>query len=650
MCMKACKAGDVLLRIPLRLAITDHAEDEESNRLVYSDAPWSVRLATKVLREAGKGRASPWFPYIRVLPSKVPCPLESFSWEDMQQVEWQPAQASIYEANWLVTDAYSRAAGNGPDTASVEAALKATGDGAVDWMVPETQRCGSPAPTNDQISAVLGGATSEAFQWAMAVVHSRTFANAARGGGVGVRMLVPLVDMINHGGDVTASGLMDDPALIATDNVRWDLVSPERAPPGWWTMEVSATRDMRPGDALVLSYGERSSDDFFVHYGFVPPLCNPHEDAVIFENAEDALEWHFEHYAADLGAMGQQMAEETYSRAYTAMQQEQKLAAWAERTASPSPGPPGSSGASSSNAGDSAGAGATSGTASQPSPSPSGSSGGIAAGVKSSMDAAFRDTAGSRSPSPSSSPPPPGSLNPGGAHNKSGAQLPRGWDKLKVYAGGRVDPALISGFSLAAFGDTRAAELAVARRVQQLLSGMPTPLLMDLWLLHMDAQQRGDGATADMTAKLLVQQAGLMRKHAAFVAGLGSDAASSAQGAGQDGAAALSTAADVGALPPTDNLTDLLTVLAKEASSRLGMLQAPLTHNQRLCVTYRASKKVLLWGFLSRVAAAEASQGPLTAEPQPPISKEDILRQVASQGWGSGSAGSRRAPVPRSLS
>jgi hypothetical protein len=30
------------------------------------------------------------------------------------------------------------------------------------------------------------------------VVHSRTFANAAKGGGVGVRMLMPLVDMLNR--------------------------------------------------------------------------------------------------------------------------------------------------------------------------------------------------------------------------------------------------------------------------------------------------------------------------------------------------------------------------------------------------------------------------------------------------------------------
>ncbi len=54
------------------------------------------------------------------------------------------------------------------------------------------------------------------------VVHSRTFANAAAGGGVGVRMLVPLVDMLNHAGDVfAADGLPGDPAAVQPmDNVR----------------------------------------------------------------------------------------------------------------------------------------------------------------------------------------------------------------------------------------------------------------------------------------------------------------------------------------------------------------------------------------------------------------------------------------------
>ncbi len=60
----------------------------------HQDAPWSVRLSAKLLRERGRGAQSPWYPYIRVLPKSVPAPLETFSWEDMQQIEWAPMQAS----------------------------------------------------------------------------------------------------------------------------------------------------------------------------------------------------------------------------------------------------------------------------------------------------------------------------------------------------------------------------------------------------------------------------------------------------------------------------------------------------------------------------------------------------------------------------
>jgi hypothetical protein len=50
------------------------------------------------------------------------------------------------------------------------------------------------------------------------VVMSRTFGNAAQGGGIGVRMLVPLIDMLNHAGDETG-GLLSEPAT-PRDNVR----------------------------------------------------------------------------------------------------------------------------------------------------------------------------------------------------------------------------------------------------------------------------------------------------------------------------------------------------------------------------------------------------------------------------------------------
>ena len=63
------KAGSVVLHLPLRLAITDHTEDKDSNALVYEDAPWSVRLACKLLREKAKGSSSPWHPYLQVFLS-----------------------------------------------------------------------------------------------------------------------------------------------------------------------------------------------------------------------------------------------------------------------------------------------------------------------------------------------------------------------------------------------------------------------------------------------------------------------------------------------------------------------------------------------------------------------------------------------------
>lgn len=100
------------------------------------------------------------------------------------------------------------------------------------------------------------------WDWALSVCHSRTFGAPGRGGGVGVRMLVPLIDMLNHAGDVdtappgTRSAGGGDPAAAvqARENVRWDLKAPA-GPDGEWAMEVTATRAIAPGEELLLSYG-----------------------------------------------------------------------------------------------------------------------------------------------------------------------------------------------------------------------------------------------------------------------------------------------------------------------------------------------------------------------------------------------------------
>jgi hypothetical protein len=50
------------------------------------------------------------------------------------------------------------------------------------------------------------------------VVQSRTCGSAAEQGGIGIRMLVPLVDMLNHGGDEKGG---TSHGHIASDSVRW---------------------------------------------------------------------------------------------------------------------------------------------------------------------------------------------------------------------------------------------------------------------------------------------------------------------------------------------------------------------------------------------------------------------------------------------
>ncbi|KAL0050877.1 hypothetical protein WJX82_009288 [Trebouxia sp. C0006] len=247
------KAGTVLLHLPLRLAITDHPADPESNEVMFEDAPWSLRLACKLLREKAKGSASPYHPYLQVLPEHVPSPLCTFAWEDMPQIEVPDMTQQLHHASWLLSDAWPR-------------------------LSPEA----------------TGGASREELEWAVSVVHSRTFGTAAKEGGTAVHMLLPLVDFLNHGGDETEC-FPGDP-FAPTANVRWHLVAPPSDNPSeGFQMHLVARQDIPEGQEILLSYGDRNNDDFFLHYGFVP-LRNPHDDAVLFQDLTDALDWHYEHF------------------------------------------------------------------------------------------------------------------------------------------------------------------------------------------------------------------------------------------------------------------------------------------------------------------------------------------------------------------
>lgn len=60
-------------------------------------------------------------------------------------------------------------------------------------------------------------------------------------------------------------------------------------------MHLIARQDIPEGQEVLLSYGDRNNDDFFLHYGFVP-LRNPHDDAVLFTDLTEALDWHYDNF------------------------------------------------------------------------------------------------------------------------------------------------------------------------------------------------------------------------------------------------------------------------------------------------------------------------------------------------------------------
>jgi hypothetical protein len=272
------RRNESFAKIPLRLAITDDPEDEESNTLVGKDTLWSVRLACKLLRLKADGPASPWYPYLNSLPSSVPAPMINFSWEDVQSIAYEPARRQLDKTIHLVSSAWA--------------------------SLP-------PTAASSQL-------TREEFDWAISIVHSRTFGTAGKAGGVGVRMLVPLVDMLNHSGDQDLSSSTSAPVPTATDNVRWDLVSKIG---GEFFMVLTATRDIKQGEELLLSYGERGNADFFEHYGFIPPR-NIHDDVILFASIEDAIDWHLEKYIP-LGKLPPNQLQEAISAAYTAAMREE---------------------------------------------------------------------------------------------------------------------------------------------------------------------------------------------------------------------------------------------------------------------------------------------------------------------------------------
>mgnify|MGYP001970822998 FL=1 len=233
-----------------------------------SNAPWGVRLACRLLQERAKGADSEWAPYLALVPESVPGSPLLYAEEDVKALQYPPAVTEATEMR----------------------------DAVSSWHARLSNECAD----------ALAGADLDAFKAAVSVVHSRTYGIASGdGSGEGYfRALLPLADLLNHGGDE-----YDDSSVAAVDSTIDGTPTVAAAVPSKWPpsrcvdniawselgddgfVSFSATRDVVAGEEALMSYGERSNDHFLMYYGFVPPR-NPHDDVIVFADVDHALSWH----------------------------------------------------------------------------------------------------------------------------------------------------------------------------------------------------------------------------------------------------------------------------------------------------------------------------------------------------------------------
>jgi len=110
------------------------------------------------------------------------------------------------------------------------------------------------------------------WRWAVSMVHSRTFRiEDERGKRPTRRALIAAADLLNH------SSVKEEVNCDWSANDEYFV--------------VSATRDVREGEELLISYGEQCDRHFALFYGFIPRR-NPFNRVKLFFNGREALDWY----------------------------------------------------------------------------------------------------------------------------------------------------------------------------------------------------------------------------------------------------------------------------------------------------------------------------------------------------------------------
>ena len=216
---KELAAGAVAIKIPKECLLSASAMPERLARL-HDAVPaefWAARLGLVLLAERCKGEDSKLAAYIATLPAAYTVPL-FWTPDAISRLKYPPLQARLVKrARFVQSFASGQLAGGGSE---------------------------------DAFGGVSVGA--DALGWAIAACSSR----AAMVGSE--RVLCPIIDIGNHA-----------PKGAANTEIRATLGG---------ALELVCTRPIGLGEEVTYDYGELTSDDFLLDYGFLPP-ANEHDTA-----------------------------------------------------------------------------------------------------------------------------------------------------------------------------------------------------------------------------------------------------------------------------------------------------------------------------------------------------------------------------------
>ena len=213
------------LRVPVALGLSDSTLEfgETPMGLAVPAAEWlllpvDARLALRLLYEREQGDASPWSLYIEMLPQHVHVG-RHLSEESLAELQSEEVAAQARESAQVTAAMYKR--------------VRSLAD---KYDAPDV------CPFDE-----------ETWGWALDMVHSRSYTVDAGARGL-CRFLVPFIDLLNH-----------DP-----DGCEFVYDEVDEA----FTVETSE-RPPRQGEPVVITYGQRTSEELMLVYGFVPPMPTP---------------------------------------------------------------------------------------------------------------------------------------------------------------------------------------------------------------------------------------------------------------------------------------------------------------------------------------------------------------------------------------